>query len=56
VGGAAGWLPPAGRLERHIVAKSDARTWMGKAAYSMARDAQWGDLWCWRSRVTSVPK
>jgi ribosomal protein RSM22 (predicted rRNA methylase) len=53
---AAAGLPPAGRLERHVIAKSDARKWMGRAAYSMARDAQWGDLWCWRSRIASVNK
>uniref|UniRef100_A0A383V6H0 Uncharacterized protein n=1 Tax=Tetradesmus obliquus TaxID=3088 RepID=A0A383V6H0_TETOB len=54
--GAAGLLPAAGQLERHVVAKSDAKKWMGRAAYSMARDAQWGDLWCWRSRGSSAPK
>jgi hypothetical protein len=34
-----------GRLERHVVARSDAQAWMGKAAYRMAKQAHWGDLW-----------
>lgn len=48
-GGAAGSCaaaaPEGGRLERHVVAKSDAGKWMGQAAYSLARSAEWGDLW-----------
>ena len=34
-----------GRLERHVVARSDAAKWMGRAAYRMARQLRWGDLW-----------
>jgi hypothetical protein len=41
--GAAGLL--SGRLERHTVARSDASKWMGLAAYRMAKQAAWGDLW-----------
>lgn len=35
----------SGQLERHIVAKSDAKKWMGRAAYKMVQQANWGDLW-----------
>ncbi|KAF8056824.1 METTL17 [Scenedesmus sp. PABB004] len=34
-----------GQLERHVVARSDAKGWMGAAVYDLASDAQWGDLW-----------
>jgi ribosomal protein RSM22 (predicted rRNA methylase) len=30
---------------RHVVARSDAHKWMGRAGYEMARSAHWGDLW-----------
>lgn len=43
--GAAGSVQAAGQLERHVVARSDTRKWMGEAAYKMAQHAQWGDLW-----------
>ncbi|KAI8463009.1 MAG: hypothetical protein J3K34DRAFT_527327 [Monoraphidium minutum] len=42
-GGGLGLLP--GRLERHVVARSDAQKWMGPAAYRLARQSRWGDLW-----------
>ena len=35
----------SGRLERHVVAKSDARKAMGPAGYRIAQKAGWGDLW-----------
>ncbi len=28
-----------------MVARSDSDKWMGKAAYRMAKQAEWGDLW-----------
>ncbi|GBF95535.1 hypothetical protein Rsub_08516 [Raphidocelis subcapitata] len=34
-----------GRLERHVVTRGDAAKWMGGAAYRLARQARWGDLW-----------
>ncbi len=27
------------------VTKSDAKGWMGKAAWQLSREVQWGDLW-----------
>lgn len=35
----------SGHIVRHIVARSDASKWMGKAGYEMANAANWGDLW-----------
>ena len=35
----------SGRLERHVVAKSDARKAVGPAGYRIAQKAGWGDLW-----------
>jgi hypothetical protein len=34
-----------GQLERHVVARSDTKKWMGRAAYLMVQTANWGDLW-----------
>ena len=32
-------------IVRHVVAQSDGTKWMGRAAYQLARSANWGDLW-----------
>ncbi|KAG1656116.1 hypothetical protein FOA52_010298 [Chlamydomonas sp. UWO 241] len=33
------------RLERHTVTRSDMKGWMGRSAWQMAREVEWGDLW-----------
>ncbi|GMH39551.1 hypothetical protein BSKO_07449 [Bryopsis sp. KO-2023] len=34
-----------GKLQRHIVARSDMKSFMGRAGFRMAKKSRWGDLW-----------